>query len=75
MRVYRVISFLLLCLCCLLWGASMGLMVGILIFGATPRVFWLLSWEDLVLTLIGAVMGSGLGLYMARMIDAEWQWR
>jgi hypothetical protein len=73
MIVYRVISFLLLCLCSLLWGASMGLLVGVLIFGSTQSVFWLLSWEDIVLMLFGAVMGSGLGLYAARMIDAEWR--
>jgi hypothetical protein len=71
MILYRTLSFVLNCLCGLLFGACIGLVLGVLIAGSAESVFWLFSWEETVLMTIGAVMGSGLGIALALVVDAE----
>ncbi|QBD82769.1 hypothetical protein EPA93_45125 [Ktedonosporobacter rubrisoli] len=71
MIIYRTLSFFLNCLCGLLFGASIGLVLGVLIAGSAESFFWLFSWGETVLMTIGAVVGSGLGIALALVVDAE----
>jgi hypothetical protein len=73
MVLYRMIFFLLLCLCGLLFGASIGLVLGVLLFGSTTSFFWLFSYEETMLMLVGAVIGGGVGLSIALVVEAEWR--
>jgi hypothetical protein len=53
-----------------LW-ASIGLVLGVLIVRSAENFFWLFSWGEIVLMTIGAVVGSGLGITLALVVDAE----
>lgn len=71
MILYRTLSFFLMSLCGLLFGASIGLVLGILMVGSAESVFWLFSSQEIVLMTLGAVVGSGLGIALALVVDAE----